>query len=255
MASGKITAESSRYCYIDLDFDHHRNKLATAAAFVDATDSRYGFTSKDLRLLGGSEISRVQDLITTDHEWSSKAAAFVGGVSTKAPIGGNRIVMELYWEVAPLACENFATLCANGSILPGSNDKKPKPVPIGSSGKPLTYRGSTMHRCVPGFVVQGGDFVLGNGSGGESIFNNGKKFKDERAGLALKHDAPYVLSMGNSGKNANSSQFFITFAASPQCDGKHVVFGRVIRGMDAVQAMGQRTTDPTTSMVPFATKQ
>ena len=245
MASG-ITAESSRYCYIDLDFDHHRAKLATAAAFVDATDSRYGFTSKDLRLLGGSEISRVPDLISTDHEWSEKAASV--GVATKPPVGGNRIVVELYWDVAPLACENFATLCANGSILPGSNDKKPKPVPIGSSGKPLTYRGSTMHRCVPGFVVQGGDFVLGNGSGGESIFNNGKKFKDERAGLALKHDQPYVLSMGNSGKNANSSQFFITFKAAPQCDGKHVVFGRVVSGfavVDTAETFGTSSGNPT----------
>ena len=249
MASG-ITAESSRYCYIDLDFDHHRDKLATAAAFVDATDARYGFTSKDLRLLGGSEISRVQDLITTDHEWSGKASS-VGGVATKAPIGGNRIVVELYWEVAPLACENFATLCANGSILPGSKDKKPKPVPVGSSGKPLTYRGSTMHRCVPGFVVQGGDFVLGNGSGGESIFNNGKKFKDERAGLALKHDQPYVLSMGNSGKNANSSQFFFTFAAAPQCDGKHVIFGRVVSGfavVDRAESFGTSSGEPTVSI-------
>ena len=248
MASG-ITAESSRYCFLDLDFDHHRDKLATAAAFVHATDARYGFTSKDLRLLGGSEISRVPELIATDHEWSGKASS-VGGVATKAPVGGNRIIVELYWEVAPLACENFATLCANGSILPGSNDKKPKPVPVGSSGKPLTYRGSIMHRCVPGFVVQGGDFVLGNGSGGESVF--GKKFKDERAGLALKHDQPYVLSMGNSGKNANSSQFFITFAAAPQCDGKHVVFGRVVSGfavVDRAEGFGTSSGEPT---VPIA---
>ena len=104
MASG-ITAESSRFCFLDIDFDNHRSKLATAAAFVDATDSRYGFTSKDLRKLGGSEVKRIQDLIATDHEWSSK-----GDVETKPPPGGNRIVCQLFWDVAPMAAENFATL-------------------------------------------------------------------------------------------------------------------------------------------------
>lgn len=152
MASG-ITADSSRYCFLDIDFDNHRSKLATAAAFVDATDSRYGFSSKDLRLLGGSEVSRVKDLIVADHEWSSK-----GPIETKPPPGGNRIVLELFWDVTPIAAENLATLCANGSVLPPQQqavkDKKPKPVPIGASGKPLTYRGSIMHRCVPGFVLQ-----------------------------------------------------------------------------------------------------
>jgi len=248
MTSG-ITVDSSKYCFLDLDFNNHRDKLATAAAFVDATDSRYGFSSKDLRLLGGSEISRIRDLISTDHEWSNKATR---GIATKPPVGGNRIVLELYWDVAPLACENFATLCANGSIVPGSNETKAKPVPVGSSGKPLTYRNSTMHRCIPGFVLQGGDFVLGNGSGGESIFNSGKKFKDERAGLQLKHDRPYVLSMGNSGKNANSSQFFITFKAAPQCDGKHVVFGRVVSGFDVINAaegLGTASGEPTAPIV------
>ncbi|CAB9498845.1 cis-trans isomerase [Seminavis robusta] len=247
MASG-ITAETSRYCFLDLDFDDHRAKLATAAGFVDATDTRYGFTSQDLRLLGGSEISRVKDLIATDHEWSSKATSI--GVETKPPVGGNRVVVELYWEVAPMAAENFATLCANGSIIPGSKDKKPKPVPTGSSGKPLSYRGSTMHRCVPGFVLQGGDFVLANGSGGESIYN-GKKFKDERAGLNLKHDQKYILSMGNSGKNANSSQFFFTFDAAPQCDGKHVIFGRAISGfevLDKAETLGTPGGDPTATI-------
>lgn len=79
--------------------------------------------------------------------------------------------------------------------------------------------------------MQGGDFVFGNGSGGESIYN-GKKFKDERAGLQLKHDGKGVLSMGNSGKNSNTSQFFITFKEAPQCDGKHVVFGKVVSGFE-----------------------
>lgn len=98
-----------------------------------------------------------------------------------------------------------------------------------------------MHRVVDGLFVQGGDFVFGNGSGGESIYN-GKKFKDEKAGLMLNHDRKGVVSMGNSGKNANTSQFFITFKAVPQCDGKHVVFGEVVSGFDVIDALGNVQT-------------
>lgn len=149
-----VTATSAGYCFVDLDIDSHRLKLATAAAFVAATDSRYGFSSKDLRLLGGSELSRIEDLIATDHEWSSKVSS---GVEIRPPSSGNRIVVKLFWDVAPLACENFATLCLHGSLLPGSTEKKAKPAPLGECGKPLTYRGSSIHRVVPGFVAQGGD--------------------------------------------------------------------------------------------------
>lgn len=93
--------------------------------------------------------------------------------------------------------------------------------------------------------MQGGDFVFQNGSGGESIY--GKKFKDERAGLQMKHDRRGVLSMGNSGKNSNSSQFFLTFDSAPQCDGKHVIFGEVVSGfdiMDAVEKFGTLNGEP-----------
>lgn len=114
--------------------------------------------------------------------------------------------------------------------------KKLKAAPIGESGKELTYRNSFLHRVVKGFIVQGGDFVFGNGSGGESIYN-GKRFKDERLGLGLNHDRPGILSMGNSGKNSNTSQFFVTLDKAPQCDGKHVVFGEVISGMEVIAAV------------------
>mmetsp|Transcript_27111 Transcript_27111/g.96841 ORF Transcript_27111/g.96841 Transcript_27111/m.96841 type:complete len:243 (+) Transcript_27111:384-1112(+) len=83
--------------------------------------------------------------------------------------------------------------------------------------------------------MQGGDIVKGNGSGGASVF--GKKFKDELQGLRLKHDRAGALSMGNSGKHSNSSQYFITFSPCPQLDGKHVVFGRVVSGLDVVRAV------------------
>lgn len=233
-----ITSKSCQYCYIDIDINSHRSNLALTAAFVDATDSRYGFCSKDLRKLGGSELSRMHELMSNDHEWNCKIPPNQETAVTGHPPHGSRIVFKLYWDIAPLACENFATICTNGgrSLDLGSSNKKPKPAPIGESGKELTYRNSTIHRVVEGFIVQGGDFVFGNGSGGESIYN-GKKFKDERPGLGLKHDRAGILSMGNSGKNSNTSQFFVTLDKAPQCDGKHVVFGEVVSGMEVVTAM------------------
>ena len=154
----KVNAETCQYCYVDLDLDNCRDRLAIAAGFVDATDSRYGFSTKILLKLGGSEVSRIPELISTDHEWSTKNTQYKGGVVTKPPTGsGNRIVVKLYWDIAPLACENFATLCANGSTSSSSTKAttKVKPPPIGESGKPLTYRGSTIHRVIPGFILQG----------------------------------------------------------------------------------------------------
>ena len=80
---------------------NHRSKLATAASFVDATDSRYGFSSKDLRKLGGSEVCRVKDLIDTDHEWGERAK---DGIEIRGPVSGDRIIIKLYWDSCPLTC-------------------------------------------------------------------------------------------------------------------------------------------------------
>lgn len=85
-----INADSCQYCFLDVDIDEHRARLATAAAFVDATDSRYGFSSKNLLLLGGSEVSRIPELIESDHEWSSKNTE-CGGISIRPPTWGNRV--------------------------------------------------------------------------------------------------------------------------------------------------------------------
>ena len=126
-----------------------------------------------------------------------------------------RIEIELNYASAPKACENFRCLC-DGSRGNGK-----------ASGKPLHYKGKRFHRIVKNFVVQGGDIVKNDGSGGDSIY--GGTFKDEKGGLGKRHDGVGVVGMANSGSpHTNRSQFYITLAPElSQCDGKHVVLGRV----------------------------
>lgn len=139
-----------------------------------------------------------------------------------------RIEMELFADTCPKTAENFLQLCI------GTKNK---------AGKTLSYKGSSFHRVIPDFMCQGGDFTRGDGTGGESIY--GSKFADETfEGKAGKHFGPGTLSMANAGPNTNGSQFFICTAATPHLDGKHVVFGQVVKGYDvikAIEAVGSRS--------------
>ena len=203
--------------YLDIDVNESRKRYKLACEFVEATSIKYGLSCNDIKALGGRELKSITGFFENDFDWISK-----GTIRIK-PQPRTRLIIELYEKESPLASENFVALCT------GERGKSK------SSGLDLTYKGSKIHRYVSSLgILQGGDITFGNGSGGESIW--GKKFKDDSGGLKLKHDKRGVVSMGNSGKNSNSSQFFICLKedGAPQCDKKHCVFGQVVEGFDTL---------------------
>ncbi|WWC66783.1 uncharacterized protein I206_100688 [Kwoniella pini CBS 10737] len=141
-----------------------------------------------------------------------------------------RVVFELYKDVVPKTVENFRALC--------TGEKGISKI----SNIPLHYKGCPIHRVIDGFMIQGGDFTKRNGSGGESIYEG--PFEDERLeGEGTEVDKKGLLVMANRGPNTNGSQFFITLAPSPHLTGKHVVFGKVIFGLEHIEAIGKLSTD------------
>ncbi|KAK5172337.1 Peptidyl-prolyl cis-trans isomerase H [Saxophila tyrrhenica] len=132
------------------------------------------------------------------------------------PLG--RIKMELFADIVPRTAENFRQFCTGETKNP--------------SGRPQGYKNCRFHRVIKDFMIQGGDFLNGDGTGSISIYGT-RSFADEN--FKLRHDTAGLLSMANSGPNTNGSQFFITTAPAPFLNDKHVVFGKVADGIDVVR--------------------
>lgn len=143
------------------------------------------------------------------------------------PIG--RMVFELFSDLTPRTVENFRGLCTGEYGNVG----------LRASTKKLHYVDSKFHRIIDDFMIQGGDITTNDGAGGYSIY--GPTFEDEN--FQRRHACAGLLSMANRGRNTNSSQFFITLKSCPHLDGKHVVFGQIIYGMDVVRRIGKTQVD------------
>ena len=199
-----------------------KNK-AVRKLFKDANKAIKEQKAKEKAVFGGmfSKVSMYEEKADVEVEEQIVHAENLPRCFFDMTIGGEeagRIEFEIFSDTTPRTAENFRALC--------TGEKG-----VGKSGKPLHYKGSKFHRCIKDFMLQGGDFTNGNGTGGESIY--GEKFADEN--FKCKHDQPGLLSMANAGPGTNGSQFFITTTETPHLDGKHVVFGRVVKGMDVVR--------------------
>lgn len=139
-----------------------------------------------------------------------------------------KFTIALFGETAPMTVMNFVALTRGY--------KKGK--------ESLHYKNTPLHRIVPDFVLQMGDITIGDGTGGKSIF--GPKFNDED--FTLSHRSPGWVSMANHGRDTNGSQFFIMLTRARWLDGKHVVFGKVIKGFDVLKTIGEVPSDPTTAL-------
>ncbi|ODQ65623.1 peptidyl-prolyl cis-trans isomerase [Nadsonia fulvescens var. elongata DSM 6958] len=158
----------------------------------------------------------IKDLITEQETVKKRSRVFLNISIGDQPAG--RVIFELFDDVVPKTAENFRALCTGEKGT-------------GKLGKPLNLKGCSFHRVIKNFMIQGGDFTAGNGTGGESIY--GEKFPDEN--FTIKHSEPFLLSMANAGPNTNGSQFFITTVSTPHLDSKHVVFGKILAGKSIIR--------------------
>lgn len=239
----------------DMALDIHPTRLSLAVAGQQLLQGDFGDKmvkvdgcfwefedTPDGRVLNITLEKTVSGYLSWEHLLASEAAPPDYTVTSRVwmditaggkPLG--RVVMALWGRMVPKTAENFRALCTGEQGT-------------GASGVPLHYKGCPLHRVIPGFMAQAGDFTAGNGTGGESIY--GRTFPDEN--FRATHDTAGLLSMANAGPNTNGSQFFITFEPTPHLDANHVVFGKVEYGMDIVrrvEALGSESGQPKEELV------
>ncbi|KAJ3044855.1 hypothetical protein HK097_001351 [Rhizophlyctis rosea] len=206
---------------------------ASRQAEIDSHERAIQFLKKrgpELGLTGTgiTDLSEEQKDLLLELYQSDPSSRDQGPITLTPPFPprGGRLIFALS-STTPKTTANFLSLCTNS-----------KP-PSKTTKKPLHYKHTPFHRIITSFIAQSGDVTRHDGSGGESIY--GPKFNDEKAGLSAKFDGRGVLAMANSGKNSNSSQFFVTLTDDPvklkKLDGKYVVFGRVVEGWEVLDAM------------------
>ncbi|KAK8100666.1 peptidylprolyl isomerase [Apiospora kogelbergensis] len=204
----RLTTFSSTFSQLHRPSTSSLKFVAPKAAFPSPT------TSSINRIRFFSASSANMSKVFFEVEWEGPVMEGGKPTSTVKKQAG-RINFNLFNDVVPKTAENFRALC--------------------TGEKGFGYKGSAFHRIIPEFMLQGGDFTRGNGTGGKSIY--GEKFADEN--FTLKHDKPGLLSMANAGPNTNGSQFFVTTVVTSWLNGRHVVFGEVAdqSSMDVVRAL------------------